>query len=548
MTTRSVGFLIHGEFIADLARTRVVEGAYDYSIRLLQDLDGISLDQIVQILTGEKTLSGNSRDGIDLIDMDKTSDLYKNYMSQIEYVYGSIFTIGDVSWRPYATVTGPWNEEDNLFAMSTHHLVSKNICGSASVADDTSILNSRNRVVHGAARSMFYANDFRNDMLCMFHHNGKYYEILCEKVNRPPFWMKTTVSSAEEYLRSRLLCDRPLRLESRGAIEMLQLDPNGIVITTSVEDTRDLDFNVMEKNEAAEYVDDIGERYFASMQSCETSHDLHTINIVTNSQRKFEQIIDKYYRSISSSQWDLIEEARKGFKNMVQKLYRSEILSQAERNGGVFRLDLKDDEDNCFDPPFVMVPLHPFIHWALRGFKYEAFDKVPPEWRPISPPGMKMAGDDQYHTDFLLGAGCDPTEAYEDDTLSGAIMNAAWEKRFDVVKEWVGVEFSYLSKSTNDKLVFGEVVHAQPGKKVTAGCIAICKNASVDYSQVLESINKNGKRGIIICETGGKLAHMAIVGREYDVTIILVPDALKKYAEGMHLSINLETNIITFSI
>lgn len=49
----------------------------------------------------------------------------------------------------------------------------------------------------------------------------------------------------------------------------------------------------------------------------------------------------------------------------------------------------------------------------------------------------------------------------------------------------------------------------------------------------------------IICETGGKLAHLAVVGREYDVTILLVPNALKLYNENQYLTVDLINNQIT---
>ena len=67
--TESVGFSIDGKWLADFSRTRVEEGDYQHALRILDCLSGMSLDDKVAILKGEKDLDGVNE--LNLIDGSK---------------------------------------------------------------------------------------------------------------------------------------------------------------------------------------------------------------------------------------------------------------------------------------------------------------------------------------------------------------------------------------------------------------------------------------------------------------------------------------------
>ena len=93
----------------------------------------------------------------------------------------------------------------------------------------------------------------------------------------------------------------------------------------------------------------------------------------------------------------------------------------------------------------------------------------------------------------------------------------------------------------------GTIVHPKPGEPVAPGSIAVVPNAGPDYQFAMETANtegSGGKRGLIICETGGKLAHLAVVGREYKCTVLMIPGALSLYKEDQSVWIDLKAGTI----
>ncbi len=61
---------------------------------------------------------------------------------------------------------------------------------------------------------------------------------------------------------------------------------------------------------------------------------------------------------------------------------------------------------------------------------------------------------------------------------------------------------------------------------MTKNDIIVIPNASVDFE--LSAL----KAGLIICENGGKLAHLCIVGREFGIPLIRIDNATKIFKPG----------------
>lgn len=538
----SVCFTIDGDWLADFARTRFEEGAWERALALLtESLDGLTTDQAVSIIKGEATFTGDSNTGLELIKLGEDSPIRQRMVARTEWMYGNVFRHGDHYWKPYARVVGPWNQEDYNWALHNEHKLSCRIFGHSPANDGT-----RSGKKYHIGRSLFYANNASDDMLVFVTAGAHAHEILCERTEMPPFWLKMSVNEPADFLERLILDGRLGRVEERGAYE----ETHAVIH----------DYHIPEEEMCdAPDITDVPEPQPEPNASSLVSEFLDALNgaespsAVRQIERDFERRIDAI-RNIPHPVWGDIEGARKRAHQAEVNMYRKRICEQAEQHGGYMRLELTKPDGTPYSPNFIDVPKNPFIKWCLRHFNYENYGKTEPVWENVAPHGFKMMNDDPNHTDFVIGAGVDPREAYDhadrdeaDCSLGAALMDAAYTIRGDIVKEWTQVEFSFLAKSS-DKYITGKVVRAQRGKPVPAGCIALCEDASVDYHMVLETINDGRERGAIICQTGGKLAHMATVGREYDVMVLLVPDALTKYRPDDLLFIDLKTMTISTHI
>ena len=539
---QSVCFTIDGDWLADFARTRFEEGAWERALSLLtESLDGLTTDQAVSIIKGEATFTGDSNTGLEIIHLGEDSPTRERMVARTEWMYGTVFRHGDHYWKPYARVVGPWNQDDYTWARQNEHKLTCKIFGTSAAIDGT-----RSGKKYHIGRSLYYANNSMDDMLVFVQAGHEEFEILCERTEMPPFWLKMSVNEPAEFLGGLIKAGKLNRLEERGAYE----ETHQVIHDYHIPE-KDMcdapDVTDVEEPSQEEQVSAVVAEFLAAINNATSSADIRRI------ERDFDRRID-VIKNIPYADWDDIEGARKRSYQAEISMYRKRIDEQAAMHGGYMRLELTKPDGSPYSPNFIEVPKNPFIRWCLRHFRYEDYGRTEPTWDNVSPHGFKMINDDPNHTDFVIGAGVDPREAYDhsdrgdnDCSLGAALMDAAYGIRGDIVKEWTQVEFSFLAKSS-DRYVTGKVVRAQRGKPVPAGCIAICEDASVDYHMVLESINKGHDRGAIICQTGGKLAHMATVGREYDVMVLMVPDALTKYRPDDLLFIDLESMTISTHI
>lgn len=61
-------------------------------------------------------------------------------------------------------------------------------------------------------------------------------------------------------------------------------------------------------------------------------------------------------------------------------------------------------------------------------------------WKPVSPSGLKIMGDDPYHTDWMLGAGL----GLHDMRYSEALCKAAYAAKAEVERRLLGFDCSIL--------------------------------------------------------------------------------------------------------
>jgi hypothetical protein len=145
----------------------------------------------------------------------------------------------------------------------------------------------------------------------------------------------------------------------------------------------------------------------------------------------------------------------------------------------------------------------------------------------------------------------DLKEAYNhdyDNSVGGQISMAAHEMKSDIVREYTQHQFVTLCRGNRRKgRIYGRVEFPEPNEDVPPGSIAVVPHAGPEYQIAMETANKpdqHGDRGCVIANTGGKLAHLAVVGREMGATVLMIPNATEIYKFVHKLIVDLEDGTI----
>jgi len=159
------------------------------------------------------------------------------------------------------------------------------------------------------------------------------------------------------------------------------------------------------------------------------------------------------------------------------------------------------------------VPVAPFAHWALR--RTTAKHLAPP-WEPVCPSGLKMPCDDEFHTDWFVGAGFDPRTT---NPYVGPINEAALATMGEMQEMFAQCECTIL--------VAGPEVEGVVGQG-----IVVLPDLHPDHLPRL-----TGARAVIT-EAGGALAHLAQVALERNLPIVVVPDARARFPAGARVRVD----------
>jgi len=157
------------------------------------------------------------------------------------------------------------------------------------------------------------------------------------------------------------------------------------------------------------------------------------------------------------------------------------------------------------------VPRAPFYHWALRR---TPFRHLAPAWNLCAHSGWKLAGDDPWHTDWMIGAGIDLSESYQPP-----VRDASMEKSFEIQREVAGFKVHVLVSGSGVEGIIGGDVIVLP-----------------DLSP--EHLNKIQHARAILTERGGQLAHLAQVALERSIPILRVEDACRIFQEGRRVTVD----------
>jgi phosphohistidine swiveling domain-containing protein len=194
------------------------------------------------------------------------------------------------------------------------------------------------------------------------------------------------------------------------------------------------------------------------------------------------------------------DERTKSFNKLIE-----DIRIEVKRRSADDFLDLTLDNGEV-----LAVPRAPFLQWALHR---TSLAHLAPAWTPVSPVGLKLQLDDPFHTDWLLGAGCNVEEAYQ-----GAVHDASWKRAFEIQEELGHFEC-------------GVVVDAGPVHGTVGQEIVVLPDLHPDHIDMLLSAKG------VITEAGGQLAHLAQVATERGITIMRVDGACARLPEGTKLAL-----------
>lgn len=197
------------------------------------------------------------------------------------------------------------------------------------------------------------------------------------------------------------------------------------------------------------------------------------------------------------------------------KAQLAEITAEVRKQAGddVFELTTKSGRK-------LTIPRAPFWNWALRR---TTLRHIAPPWTTVSPSGMKLPMDDEYHTDWMLGAGLDLSNDYHDDE----IRDVAWHEMFRLQNELGDCDAAVVLPGR------GIEITGVVGKHIT-----VLPDLEMDKQPLVVNAL------VIITETGGPMKHCALYAIEKDIPILLVPDAMTRFPKGTKLTLNTTTGSV----
>lgn len=493
-------FIVEGKFMTDFARTRVIEGRYDHAYRFLHEgLDGISSDQVISILNGDHKLIGVN-------DVEMVEDGDAEWKQRLLEMFGGTWVTSNGRFmRPYAIVTS-WGPDD--------------MSAGPSITRDSDSVMDRGRNQH-AGSSLYYADDPRNDALKILRTDVKKivddydvapdkhgrYHFLFQEVRNYPFQLVPAHSEAQAALDQYVAVGR--RLKRVGYAERFPPDRYRIRYETNDPTEPRPDVESHEKPSTTEALDasrQIG-RHRAKMIDAEKA------GVTVEEYERYQSVIRGEDQPMSS-RIDAFFKATSLQRDMPNHIpsWRAKIVEQA--GDGWITITVNDKE--------IKLPLAPFENWCL--WRTDGAHLAMP-WQRVAPQGVKMMGDDPYHTDFLIGAGLEPDAMIADGDLNEAIYNL----RHRMQEEKLGFKCAVLSGKGS---VRGTVVHPKPHDDIPDDAVIVLRDASPDYLDLAL------KAKAVIVERGGSMAHLVAVAREREAIIVRVEKALKLYPVGSSVTVD----------
>lgn len=223
-----------------------------------------------------------------------------------------------------------------------------------------------------------------------------------------------------------------------------------------------------------------------------------------------------------------------GFDNVVDfsNHCRADVLQAVKERGCSWKtITVREDgEQHSVSFPYELALAYSLSQTGLRH--------LAPEWVTVSPGCLKMENDSRLHTDFWLSLGFDLDGLeYKSSTLNFRLFTAVVRKMQSEV--FPMGEFDTLNSAGLDS--FSGSVVTPNSEIINHTHILVIPTAGPEYDVIAR------KAGLVICETGSRMAHLAVVGREFGLPLIRIEGACSKFKKGITLNIDFKTNTMTAS-
>lgn len=177
------------------------------------------------------------------------------------------------------------------------------------------------------------------------------------------------------------------------------------------------------------------------------------------------------------------------------------------------------------------IPKTPFLHWVtyyLRNHKdqnpFENYELK--EWKLCCPKGLKMMGDNPYHTDWVVGAGLNPDTFYD-------------SKEEQIINDFIFHVSNRNMIVLNGTGTISGIVEMDP-EKVTENSILVIPHAGVEYFEAAKKV------AVVISAVGGPAAHLCLNAKEYNVNLALVRNAMTEFKQGESYQISLDLGVFSW--
>ncbi|MTH94938.1 hypothetical protein [Roseibium sp. RKSG952] len=478
MAIRRIPIIAKAERITYFARQNLLEHGWRDALRIIQQIvPELSIDQAAQIFKGEKRFIDDERNRGDILFVDDPDS--KEWKSELNEKYGGICKIGCGYYQPYAVVDsfGPNDIDEidhdvDLNRLETNDFVSTRMLMAFDQHRDS--INFPADRGDFEKRAMHYAWDPGNDKAIMcrvsFSEGVFSFPVLFEEVEDLPFWIP--------------------ELTPQEAVSLLEGDLGHLGFQHEYGSP------------------DLANERSVSRMTCQAK-----LNFADQSFRL-------YNNNIPKEKLDdfLVSQKLSTPEHFEQR--RREILKQNDDLGYGYR-----SVDFGGKLGVRNIPNGPLVKWALnRGF---AMKDQGPEWKPVSMSGLKMAGDDPVHSDWITAIGLENENFYEEP-----LKSLQDDLFMQIQHEELGFTAHVLVAGKTSAV--GIVKYCNKDTEVDGQTIAIIPNAGIRYDRIAREA-----AGVIVLE-GGAMSHLAVNGLEMGQVILRDPDAKKKYEEGSFLRVDIE--------
>ena len=494
-TTRVVHFTVEGEFLTQQARAFVEEGNWRKGYSFLMDsLIGIEAQMVLNILQGKSKLIGVNQ--VKLVDDDEEAQA--EIQDWLDFQFGDLFVYEGQVYRPYAYV-GAFSNADMTFAQNALEgkelgLRSNRLWMQAyrTLGESVDEQPTTNQWKGYQLRPAFYAKNLRSDICVMARHPKEGLKpVLCEQVVVDiPLWYKVQ--------------DKPLQAISNAFKYKHLLD----AFSQALEH---------QQLAADDFDDGFDDYQFGS--------EVSTRQEAQKSQESQEEL-QRRQSCLKAEQQEQEEQDRQAAAKFESTLniLREQITFFADHDETFGWYESSQYDEEAGRQVSIRVPHRAFICAALR--RAHAWHLMP-EYFPRCPQGLKMYGDDRYHSDAWVGAGFSPDTAYDSNLPEQELF---MRELYRLQRKFLSFEFDVLARG-EETHVNGVVIH-DPALAAKDKVLVVA-TAAPEYADAAR------KCAAVIVETGSKLAHLAIVSREEGIPVLRIEGAVSKFIKGRRLYVDL---------